>query len=216
MNDTIAKRVEFAHLLDEAIALGKVIRFGGVLVDDLTIQSDFVIQVVRFPQLRLVGAKRGQPMIDMDASRRRAVAAHDSEKVAKSPAERNEAPELISTQCQRVGVPYCRRPRFQDYIPPRCGEPSTEIAMPKKALADTLAARETIYVNCAHPMCCKSTKLDIQALIDRLGRDHGPMHDDLVGLFICSNCKAAGGDRRQVFFYEGQQRARNRDWKPTF
>ncbi|WP_287141436.1 hypothetical protein [Mesorhizobium sp.] len=29
MNDTIAKRVEFAHLLDEAIALGKVIRFGG-------------------------------------------------------------------------------------------------------------------------------------------------------------------------------------------
>ncbi|WP_287286252.1 hypothetical protein [Mesorhizobium sp.] len=35
MNDTIAKRVEFAHLLDEAIALGKVIRFGGVLVDDL-------------------------------------------------------------------------------------------------------------------------------------------------------------------------------------
>ncbi|CAH2395616.1 hypothetical protein MES4922_130046 [Mesorhizobium ventifaucium] len=58
--------VEFAHLLDEAIALGKVIRFGGVLVDDLTIQSDFVIQVVRFPQLRLVSAKRGQPMIDME------------------------------------------------------------------------------------------------------------------------------------------------------
>lgn len=71
------------------------------------------------------------------------------------------------------------------------------------------------------PMCCKSTKLDIQGLIDRLGRDHGSMHDDLVGLFICSNCKAAGRDRRPVFFtcipdYEGQQRARNRDWKPTF
>lgn len=70
-------------------------------------------------------------------------------------------------------------------------------------------------------MCCKSTKLDIQGLIDRLGRDHGSMHDDLVGLFICSNCKAAGRDRRPVFFtcipdYEGQQRARNRDWKPTF
>ncbi|RWN94737.1 hypothetical protein [Mesorhizobium sp.] len=72
--------------------------------------------------------------------------------------------------------------------------------MPQKTLADTLAARETIYVNCAHPMCCKSTKLDIQALIDRLGRDHGSMHDDLVGLFVCSNCKAAGRDRRQVFF----------------
>ncbi|UVC13340.1 hypothetical protein [Mesorhizobium onobrychidis] len=51
--------------------------------------------------------------------------------------------------------------------------------MLRKTLADTLAARETIYVNCAHPMCCKSTKLDIQALIDRLGRDHGSMHDDL-------------------------------------
>ncbi|ESZ04963.1 hypothetical protein X737_36405 [Mesorhizobium sp. L48C026A00] len=33
--------------------------------------------------------------------------------------------------------------------------------MPQKTLADTLAARETIYVNCGHPMCCKSMKLDI-------------------------------------------------------
>lgn len=53
--------------------------------------------------------------------------------------------------------------------------------MPQKTLADTLAARETIYVNCGHPMCCKSTKLDIQALIDRLGHDHGSMHDDWSG-----------------------------------
>ncbi|WP_287376829.1 hypothetical protein [Mesorhizobium sp.] len=104
---------------------------------------------------------------------------------------------------------------------PVAANPSTEIAMPQKTLADTLAARETIHVNCGHPMCCKSMKLDIQALIDRLGRDHGSMHDNLVGLFVCSNCNAAGRDRRQVFFtcipdYEGQQRARNRDWKPTF
>ena len=49
-------------------------------------------------------------------------------------------------------------------------------------LADTLAARESIYVNCGHPMCCKSTKLDIQALIERLGPDHGAMHQDLVRL----------------------------------
>ncbi|MER8435411.1 hypothetical protein NKH36_18950 [Mesorhizobium sp. M1312] len=114
----------------------------------------------------------------------------------------------------------CRR-QPQDYIPPVAATPSTEIAMPQKTLADTLAARESIYVNCGHPLCCKSTKLHIQALIDRLGRGHGSMHDDLVGLFVCSNCKAAGRDRRQVFFtcipdYEGQQRARNRDWKPTF
>ncbi|RVD52551.1 MAG: hypothetical protein EOS30_09740 [Mesorhizobium sp.] len=90
-----------------------------------------------------------------------------------------------------------------------------------KTLAETLAAREGVHVNCSHPMCGKSTKLDIQALIDRLGPDHGSMHDDLVGLFGCSDCKAAGRDRRPVFFtcipdYERQQRARNRDWKPTF
>ncbi|PZV36311.1 hypothetical protein [Mesorhizobium kowhaii] len=93
--------------------------------------------------------------------------------------------------------------------------------MPQKTLADTLAARETMYVNCGHPMCCKSTKLDIQALVDRLGPDHGSMHWDLVGRFGCSDCKAAGRDRRSVFFTvipdcEGQQRERNRDWKPTF
>ena len=93
--------------------------------------------------------------------------------------------------------------------------------MPQKTLAETLAARETVYVNCRHPMCCKSTKLDIQAQIDRLGSDHGSMHEDLVGVFVCSHCKATGRERRPVFFtfvpdYEGQNRERNRDWKPTF
>ncbi|TGQ80117.1 hypothetical protein EN850_12525 [Mesorhizobium sp. M8A.F.Ca.ET.207.01.1.1] len=90
-----------------------------------------------------------------------------------------------------------------------------------KTLADTLAARETVYVNCGHATCGKSTKLDIQALIESLGPGHGSMHQDLVGLFGCSSCKAAGRDRRPVFFtcipdYEGQQRERNRDWKSTF
>ncbi|MBA1144767.1 hypothetical protein [Mesorhizobium neociceri] len=93
--------------------------------------------------------------------------------------------------------------------------------MPQKTLADTLADRESIYVNCGHPICAKSTKLDIQALIERLGPHHGSMHWDLVGLFACSTCKAAGRDRRPVFFtcipdYEGLNRARNLDWKPTF
>ncbi|ESY89253.1 hypothetical protein NKI51_27880 [Mesorhizobium australicum] len=61
-----------------------------------------------------------------------------------------------------------------------------------KTLADRLAARESLYVNCAHPMSCKSIKLDVQALIDRLGAGHGSMRQDLAGLFGCSNCKAAG------------------------
>ena len=90
-----------------------------------------------------------------------------------------------------------------------------------KTLADNLADRETMYVHCGRPMCCKSTKLDIQALIGRLGPDYGSMHWDLVGRFACSDCKAAGRHHRPVFFtvipdYEGQLQERNRDWKPTF
>ncbi|WP_214471063.1 hypothetical protein [Mesorhizobium sp. dw_380] len=90
-----------------------------------------------------------------------------------------------------------------------------------KTLADTLAARETMHVICSHPACGRSTRLDLQALIDRLGPDHGSMHQDLVGLFICSACEAAGRDRRPVFFtcipdYERHQQARMKDWKPTF
>ena len=93
--------------------------------------------------------------------------------------------------------------------------------MSQKNLADTLAARESIYVNCGHPLCGQSTKLDIEALIDRLGPEHGSMHQDLVGVFGCSKCKAEGRDRRPVFFtcipdYQAQQEERNRNWKPTF
>ena len=91
--------------------------------------------------------------------------------------------------------------------------------MPDKTLADTLAANETLLVNCGHPACCKSTKLDVQALIDQLGPDHGAMHWDLVRLFGCSACNAEGRERRPVFFtfvpdYAGIQREANRNWKP--
>ena len=85
----------------------------------------------------------------------------------------------------------------------------------------TLAARESIYVNCGHPTCSGGKRPDIQALIDRPGPNHGSIHQDLVGLFGCPDCKTAGRDRRPVFFtcipdYEGIQQARNCDWKPTF
>ena len=47
------------------------------------------------------------------------------------------------------------------------------------------------------------------------------MHWDLVRLFRCSACDAAGRERRPVFFtivpdYEGMQRMLTRDWKPVF
>jgi hypothetical protein len=84
-----------------------------------------------------------------------------------------------------------------------------EFAMPQKTLADTLAARETMYVNCGHPMCCKSTKLDIQALIDRLGPDHGSMHQDLVGVFGAFVRPAHRGHARQ---FRSDHSRRNPDW----
>lgn len=74
--------------------------------------------------------------------------------------------------------------------------------MPQKTLADTLAARESVYVNCAHPVCCKSTKLDVQALIDRLGPDHGVNASGSRRAVRLLDCKAPDRDRRPVFFTE--------------
>ncbi|MFD2055542.1 hypothetical protein ACFSQT_21495 [Mesorhizobium calcicola] len=93
--------------------------------------------------------------------------------------------------------------------------------MPEKTLANRLVTTKPVYVNCGHPMCGKSTKLDIAALIDGLGPDHGSMHQDLVGVFGCAKCEVTGRDRRAPFFTlipdcEGLQRERNRGWKPTF
>lgn len=44
------------------------------------------------------------------------------------------------------------------------------------------------YVNCGHSFCCGSTQLNVGALADRLGADHGALHDDLVKLFRCQAC----------------------------
>ena len=90
-----------------------------------------------------------------------------------------------------------------------------------KTIADAIAERETLYVNCAHPMCSRSTKLDLQALADRLGPvEHGAMHDDLVRVF-CVRCRDEGRERRPVFFtclpdYAGDNTKRNAQWKPVF
>lgn len=86
--------------------------------------------------------------------------------------------------------------------------------MPEKTLADAHAANESLCVNCGHPVCCRSTMLDVRALADRLGADHGAMHHDLVRLFRCQACTDAGRDRRPVFFtcipdYSGINQRRN-------
>jgi hypothetical protein len=83
------------------------------------------------------------------------------------------------------------------------------------AIADLIAANEALFVNCGHPACNHSIQLDLEALAARLGADHGAMHDDLVRLFRCQRCAAAGRDQGPVFFtcipdYEGIQSRKNR------
>ena len=83
-----------------------------------------------------------------------------------------------------------------------------------KTLADVIAENETLYVNCSHTLCWRTVKLDVHALADSLGADHGAMHDDLVKLFRCTKCYAEGRDQRPVFFtyltdYEADRQRRN-------
>lgn len=55
-----------------------------------------------------------------------------------------------------------------------------------------------LSVNCS--TCNKHTMLDMDALIDRLGEDHGCMHWDLVRHFYCRDCRAAGRPDRNITF----------------
>lgn len=42
---------------------------------------------------------------------------------------------------------------------------------------------------CHNPRCNHSAGLDLLALRDKLGPDHGSLHDDLAPLLVCSRCK---------------------------
>lgn len=55
-------------------------------------------------------------------------------------------------------------------------------------------------MNSGQPLCLSSTLLDVKALADRLGSEHGAMHDGLVRLSMCTRCEAEGSERRRVFF----------------
>lgn len=69
-----------------------------------------------------------------------------------------------------------------------------------RTIADAIAERERFFVNCGHPACCHSVTLDLEALAERLGHNHGAMHDDLVQLFTCTKCGSASRERRAPFF----------------
>jgi len=54
----------------------------------------------------------------------------------------------------------------------------------------------SLYVNCSHPACGRSALVNLDMLIEKLGCDHGAMHDDLVGKFFCTVCRREGRERR--------------------
>ena len=85
----------------------------------------------------------------------------------------------------------------------------TEITYP--FVIDTLgkmrATGDGLSIHCNTYLCHKHTVLDLDALIARLGEDHGCMHDDLVGLFFCADCRAAGRPDRNIgFTYHASRR----------
>jgi hypothetical protein len=72
--------------------------------------------------------------------------------------------------------------------------------MPGDTIGDLVAKNASLYVNCEHPQCQHTKLLELTTLIDRLGPDHGAMHDDLVRIFRCTKCEREGRPRRAVFF----------------
>jgi hypothetical protein len=56
-------------------------------------------------------------------------------------------------------------------------------------LGDCLDSGERIHVYCETWGCHHGKELDLAALAERLGRDHGALHNDLVGLrWRCEKC----------------------------
>lgn len=60
--------------------------------------------------------------------------------------------------------------------------------MPGRTIQDVLDSGDTIRVWCHHPPCGHHGTLDFVALREKLGPDHGAMHDDLVPKLKCSRC----------------------------
>ena len=53
-------------------------------------------------------------------------------------------------------------------------------------IAERIAERNRVWINCG--VCHHSHEIDLAVLADRLGPDHGAMHDDLTPKFTCQRC----------------------------
>lgn len=65
--------------------------------------------------------------------------------------------------------------------------------MARHTLADRIRNGDMVRAYCHNiPACGHSAELDLVKLAERLGPDHGAMHDDLVPKLKCAKC---GGRR---------------------
>jgi ribosomal protein L37E len=55
-------------------------------------------------------------------------------------------------------------------------------------LGESIERRETIEAHCKERRCGHAAKLDLPKLAEKLGRDHGTLHKDLVPHLKCGKC----------------------------
>lgn len=60
--------------------------------------------------------------------------------------------------------------------------------MAGRTIQDVIDSGDTIEAWCHRPSCRHHQALDFLKLRDKLGPDHGAMHDDLVPKLKCSKC----------------------------
>lgn len=68
-----------------------------------------------------------------------------------------------------------------------------------------LGDKLTLY--CHNPRCGHHAQIDMLKLRDKLGPDHGCLHDDIIDKFICSKC----GGKKLGFIRSPDHDAINRD-----
>lgn len=65
--------------------------------------------------------------------------------------------------------------------------------MSGKTIQDAINSGDSIWAWCYRTLCGHGTRLDLLALRDRLGPDHGVMHDDLAPKLRCTKCNGVRG-----------------------
>ncbi len=60
--------------------------------------------------------------------------------------------------------------------------------MPGRTIQDVIDSGDTVTFFCHTYLCFNKSIIDMLALRDRLGPDHGAMHDDLVPKLRCTKC----------------------------